>query len=147
MFALKHWKRCEKFSTDAFQGLCPQGGAVCLKNLPQTWGSCVGKWVIVMLWKYFLTGDGMKNELSERCCHCFRVFKHSAQLTAALFYRITDQRHERLPYFVFGDFNFRLDCKQVIEVSAFTWQYKHWMVTLPTIVCTIHIPNLSTSRC
>ncbi|XP_063730658.1 inositol polyphosphate-5-phosphatase A isoform X1 [Eleginops maclovinus] len=29
--------------------------------------------------------------------------------------RITDQRHERLPYFVFGDFNFRLDSKQVIE--------------------------------
>lgn len=36
-----------------------------------------------------------------------------------MFYRITDQRHERLPYFVFGDFNFRLDSKQVIEVSAF----------------------------
>ncbi|KAK5908009.1 hypothetical protein CgunFtcFv8_016104 [Champsocephalus gunnari] len=32
--------------------------------------------------------------------------------------RITDQRHERLPYFVFGDFNFRLDSKQVIEVSV-----------------------------
>uniref|UniRef100_A0A8C5EA19 inositol-polyphosphate 5-phosphatase n=1 Tax=Gouania willdenowi TaxID=441366 RepID=A0A8C5EA19_GOUWI len=29
--------------------------------------------------------------------------------------RITDQRYERLPYFVFGDFNFRLDSKQVIE--------------------------------
>lgn len=29
--------------------------------------------------------------------------------------RITDQRHERLPYFLFGDFNFRLDSKQVIE--------------------------------
>ncbi|XP_051773918.1 inositol polyphosphate-5-phosphatase A [Ctenopharyngodon idella] len=29
--------------------------------------------------------------------------------------RITDQRFERLPYFVFGDFNFRLDSKQVIE--------------------------------
>uniref|UniRef100_A0A3B3R0L5 inositol-polyphosphate 5-phosphatase n=1 Tax=Paramormyrops kingsleyae TaxID=1676925 RepID=A0A3B3R0L5_9TELE len=29
--------------------------------------------------------------------------------------RITDQRYERVPYFVFGDFNFRLDSKQVIE--------------------------------
>ncbi|XP_073690635.1 inositol polyphosphate-5-phosphatase A-like [Garra rufa] len=29
---------------------------------------------------------------------------------------ITDQRYERLPYFIFGDFNFRLDCKQVIEL-------------------------------
>ncbi|XP_054654071.1 inositol polyphosphate-5-phosphatase A-like isoform X1 [Dunckerocampus dactyliophorus] len=29
--------------------------------------------------------------------------------------RITDQRYEKLPYFVFGDFNFRLDSKQVIE--------------------------------
>uniref|UniRef100_A0A8C5CWN3 inositol-polyphosphate 5-phosphatase n=1 Tax=Gadus morhua TaxID=8049 RepID=A0A8C5CWN3_GADMO len=28
---------------------------------------------------------------------------------------ITDQRFEKLPYFVFGDFNFRLDTKQVIE--------------------------------
>lgn len=32
-------------------------------------------------------------------------------------FRITDQRYERVPYFVFGDFNFRLDSKQVIEVS------------------------------
>uniref|UniRef100_A0A3B4YC40 inositol-polyphosphate 5-phosphatase n=1 Tax=Seriola lalandi dorsalis TaxID=1841481 RepID=A0A3B4YC40_SERLL len=30
--------------------------------------------------------------------------------------RITDQRYEKVPYFVFGDFNFRLDSKQVIEV-------------------------------
>ncbi|KAF4106187.1 inositol polyphosphate-5-phosphatase A-like [Onychostoma macrolepis] len=29
--------------------------------------------------------------------------------------RITDQRFERLPYYIFGDFNFRLDSKQVIE--------------------------------
>ncbi|XP_053477638.1 inositol polyphosphate-5-phosphatase A isoform X1 [Ictalurus furcatus] len=29
--------------------------------------------------------------------------------------RITDQRYEKLPYFLFGDFNFRLDSKQVIE--------------------------------
>ncbi|XP_072247541.1 inositol polyphosphate-5-phosphatase A isoform X2 [Leuresthes tenuis] len=29
--------------------------------------------------------------------------------------RITDQRYERVPYFVFGDFNFRLDTKIVIE--------------------------------
>uniref|UniRef100_A0A9J8C7T8 inositol-polyphosphate 5-phosphatase n=1 Tax=Cyprinus carpio carpio TaxID=630221 RepID=A0A9J8C7T8_CYPCA len=29
--------------------------------------------------------------------------------------RITDQRFERLPHFIFGDFNFRLDSKQVIE--------------------------------
>ncbi|KAI3362957.1 hypothetical protein L3Q82_011635 [Scortum barcoo] len=29
--------------------------------------------------------------------------------------RITDQRYEKMPYFVFGDFNFRLDSKQVIE--------------------------------
>lgn len=36
-----------------------------------------------------------------------------------MFSRITDQRHEKVPYFVFGDFNFRLDSKQVIEVSDF----------------------------
>ncbi|KAJ0004936.1 hypothetical protein NQD34_011150, partial [Periophthalmus magnuspinnatus] len=29
--------------------------------------------------------------------------------------RITDQRYDRLPFFLFGDFNFRLDSKQVIE--------------------------------
>uniref|UniRef100_I3JKQ5 inositol-polyphosphate 5-phosphatase n=1 Tax=Oreochromis niloticus TaxID=8128 RepID=I3JKQ5_ORENI len=29
--------------------------------------------------------------------------------------RITDQRYEKLPFFVFGDFNFRLDSKKVIE--------------------------------
>uniref|UniRef100_A0A3Q3B9X3 inositol-polyphosphate 5-phosphatase n=1 Tax=Kryptolebias marmoratus TaxID=37003 RepID=A0A3Q3B9X3_KRYMA len=29
--------------------------------------------------------------------------------------RITDQRYEKLPFFIFGDFNFRLDSKQVIE--------------------------------
>lgn len=37
---------------------------------------------------------------------------------SVMFFRITDQRFERLPYFVFGDFNFRLDSKQVIEVSV-----------------------------
>lgn len=36
-----------------------------------------------------------------------------------IFCRITDQRYEKVPYFVFGDFNFRLDSKQVIEVSVF----------------------------
>lgn len=30
--------------------------------------------------------------------------------------RITDQRYENVPYFLFGDFNFRLDSKQVIQV-------------------------------
>ncbi|XP_035387266.1 inositol polyphosphate-5-phosphatase A isoform X1 [Electrophorus electricus] len=29
--------------------------------------------------------------------------------------RITDQRYDKVPYFLFGDFNFRLDSKQVIE--------------------------------
>ncbi|KAF3708569.1 Type I inositol 1,4,5-trisphosphate 5-phosphatase [Channa argus] len=29
--------------------------------------------------------------------------------------RITDKRYEKVPYFVFGDFNFRLDSRQVIE--------------------------------
>uniref|UniRef100_A0A8C7D495 inositol-polyphosphate 5-phosphatase n=1 Tax=Oncorhynchus kisutch TaxID=8019 RepID=A0A8C7D495_ONCKI len=29
--------------------------------------------------------------------------------------RITDQRFEKVPYFVFGDFNFRLDTRQVVE--------------------------------
>lgn len=58
-----------------------------------------------------------KMDFQNVVCCCFHIFKHSGQLTAAMFYRITDQRHERLPYFVFGDFNFRLDSKQVIEVS------------------------------
>ncbi|KAJ8359858.1 hypothetical protein SKAU_G00163830 [Synaphobranchus kaupii] len=29
--------------------------------------------------------------------------------------RITDQRFEKVPYFIFGDFNFRLDSRQVVE--------------------------------
>ncbi|KAI7805163.1 putative type I inositol 1 [Triplophysa rosa] len=29
--------------------------------------------------------------------------------------RISDQRYEKVPYFIFGDFNFRLDSKRVIE--------------------------------
>lgn len=53
------------------------------------------------------------------CAVVFIFLKHSGQLTVTMFYRITDQRHERLPYFIFGDFNFRLDSKQVIEVSVF----------------------------
>ncbi|CAL9687343.1 unnamed protein product [Knipowitschia caucasica] len=32
-----------------------------------------------------------------------------------LSHRITDQRYDRLPFFLFGDFNFRLDSKLVIE--------------------------------
>ncbi|MEQ2291525.1 Type I inositol 1,4,5-trisphosphate 5-phosphatase, partial [Ameca splendens] len=30
-------------------------------------------------------------------------------------HRITDQRYEKLPYFLFGDFNFRLDFRSLIE--------------------------------
>lgn len=43
---------------------------------------------------------------------------YKTDYNVAMCFRITDQRHERLPYFVFGDFNFRLDSKQVIEVSG-----------------------------
>lgn len=32
--------------------------------------------------------------------------------------RIIDQRFEKVSYFVFGDFNFRLDSKSVVEVGA-----------------------------
>lgn len=32
--------------------------------------------------------------------------------------RIVDQRFEKVAYFVFGDFNFRLDSKSVVEVGA-----------------------------
>lgn len=32
--------------------------------------------------------------------------------------RIADQRFEKAAYFVFGDFNFRLDSKSVVEVGA-----------------------------
>lgn len=47
------------------------------------------------------------------------AFRYLPSLTSVvLFYRITDQRYEKVPYFVFGDFNFRLDSKQVIEVSV-----------------------------
>uniref|UniRef100_A0A4W6G9K9 inositol-polyphosphate 5-phosphatase n=1 Tax=Lates calcarifer TaxID=8187 RepID=A0A4W6G9K9_LATCA len=38
-----------------------------------------------------------------------------AMLTQNKSLQITDQRYEKVPYFVFGDFNFRLDSKQVIE--------------------------------
>lgn len=31
--------------------------------------------------------------------------------------RIIDQRFEKVSYFVFGDFNFRLDSKSVVEVG------------------------------
>lgn len=34
-----------------------------------------------------------------------------------LFSRIIDQRFEKVSYFVFGDFNFRLDAKAVVEVG------------------------------
>ncbi|XP_077309927.1 inositol polyphosphate-5-phosphatase A [Lithobates pipiens] len=34
---------------------------------------------------------------------------------------ITDHRYEKVPYFVFGDFNFRLDLKSVVEVRLFQW--------------------------
>lgn len=33
-------------------------------------------------------------------------------------FRIIDQRFERVSYFVFGDFNFRLDAKSVVEVGS-----------------------------
>ncbi|KAM9476399.1 inositol polyphosphate-5-phosphatase A isoform 2-T2 [Clarias gariepinus] len=42
--------------------------------------------------------------------------------------RITDQRYENVPYFLFGDFNFRLDSKQVIQRLCSTAT----METVPT---------------
>lgn len=36
----------------------------------------------------------------------------------SLFSRIIDQRFEKVSYFVFGDFNFRLDAKAVVEVGV-----------------------------
>uniref|UniRef100_A0A8C3GBE4 inositol-polyphosphate 5-phosphatase n=1 Tax=Cyclopterus lumpus TaxID=8103 RepID=A0A8C3GBE4_CYCLU len=50
--------------------------------------------------------------LDRYCTHRTMVAKKEC---LSCFSRITDQRHEKLPYFVFGDFNFRLDSKQVIE--------------------------------
>uniref|UniRef100_A0A3Q3LQW7 inositol-polyphosphate 5-phosphatase n=1 Tax=Mastacembelus armatus TaxID=205130 RepID=A0A3Q3LQW7_9TELE len=51
------------------------------------------------------------DSISHRDCSCL---KHS-HCQVVMFFRITDQRYEKVPYFVFGDFNFRLDSKQVIE--------------------------------
>lgn len=43
----------------------------------------------------------------------------AALVTSPLFLsRIIDQRFEKVSYFVFGDFNFRLDSKSVVEVGA-----------------------------
>lgn len=38
-------------------------------------------------------------------------------MTVLFFSRIIDQRFEKVSYFVFGDFNFRLDAKAVVEVG------------------------------
>lgn len=45
--------------------------------------------------------------------------RHAAPVTAVSIspLRIIDQRFEKVSYFVFGDFNFRLDSKSVVEVS------------------------------
>lgn len=48
---------------------------------------------------------------------CYSTDGHCVFFFSSLF-RITDQRYEKLPYFLFGDFNFRLDSKQVIEVRT-----------------------------
>ncbi|XP_014853839.1 PREDICTED: type I inositol 1,4,5-trisphosphate 5-phosphatase-like [Poecilia mexicana] len=33
-------------------------------------------------------------------------------------HRISDEQHEKLPFFLFGDFNFRLDTRELFEVSV-----------------------------
>lgn len=55
--------------------------------------------------------DGRMFDCRNMCSSCVHV--------PSSLPRITDQRYEKVPYFVFGDFNFRLDSKQVIEVSFF----------------------------
>lgn len=42
------------------------------------------------------------------------ALSHRALLSS----RIIDQRFEKVTYFVFGDFNFRLDAKSVVEVGS-----------------------------
>lgn len=56
-------------------------------------------------------GDGSLLFAPRMCCQG-GGFNELSSLS-----RITDQRYEKVPYFVFGDFNFRLDSKRVIEVS------------------------------
>lgn len=56
------------------------------------------------------------------------------------FCRITDQRYERVPYFVFGDFNFRLDSKQVIEVGHFI-SLGYYLVTNHCVCMCVYTQN------
>lgn len=57
-------------------------------------------------------------------CFAFCTTEHTEfNIFLVRLFRIIDQRFERVSYFVFGDFNFRLDAKSVVEVgsSSFIW--------------------------
>lgn len=49
---------------------------------------------------------------------CMYVKLNDRFVLFLLFSRIIDQRFEKVSYFVFGDFNFRLDAKAVVEVGV-----------------------------
>lgn len=67
----------------------------------------------------------IRNLRSGSTCDLFAVFFWSCHKDAIFnmflvcLFRIIDQRFERVSYFVFGDFNFRLDAKSVVEVGPF----------------------------
>lgn len=48
---------------------------------------------------------------------CIYVKLNDKFVLFSFFSRIIDQRFEKVSYFVFGDFNFRLDAKAVVEVG------------------------------
>lgn len=75
--------------------------------------------VVMMVFVGTVVGDGSCSRWRLRLSLSHRPLKLSFFSS-----RITDQRYEKLPHFVFGDFNFRLDSKQVIEVRLFYYAIK-----------------------
>ncbi|TWW78004.1 Type I inositol 1,4,5-trisphosphate 5-phosphatase [Takifugu flavidus] len=94
--------------------------------LPMLWSSRQNRQAVA-LWPTGTEGlwvRGHRREMVEvaledgRMFACQLMCSSCAHVPSSL-PRITDQRYEKVPYFVFGDFNFRLDSKRVIEVSFF----------------------------
>lgn len=73
--------------------------------------------LVVLMVPIIISETVLKDNLCVLVYSCMFVKPNDRFVLFSFFSRIIDQRFEKVSYFVFGDFNFRLDAKAVVEVG------------------------------
>lgn len=73
--------------------------------------------LLVLMVPIIISETVLKDNMCIFVYSCMFVRPNYRFVLFSFFSRIIDQRFEKVSYFVFGDFNFRLDAKAVVEVG------------------------------